>query len=221
MYNGNLRVLKKMRGTQIYNVLVANKCRLPAGMLRWREDFELNDEEMKSAFLFARRCSHSTFDHAFQYKINSNILPTKEYLCRYRVVDSNICSKCNLESDTVMHSIWSCAVVVPYIDKVIAFLKSNCDIENVTISIKTFIFGTKSMGLDLIFLELKKELFYSKELNLCTTTFCEYFIAKIRKLMIKEKYFMLKNEQFDAYDAKWKDFINIYNYHGPDFEIIA
>ena len=39
--------------------------------------------------------------------------------------------------------------------------------------------------------------------------------------MIKEKYFMLKNEQFDAYDRKWKDFIDIYNYHGPDFEIIA
>ena len=30
-----------------------------------------------------------------------------------------------------------------------------------------------------------------------------------------------ENEQFDAYDRKWKDFIDIYNYHGPDFEIIA
>ena len=135
VYNGKLTALKKMRGTQIYNVLISNKCRLPAGMLRWREDFELNDEEIKSAFIFARRCSHSTFDHAFQYKINCNILPTRDYLCRYRVVDSNICSKCNLESDTVMNSIYSCAVMVPYIDKVLAFLKSNCNVENVKISI--------------------------------------------------------------------------------------
>ena len=93
--NGQDLAVNLMSGSQVYNVLISNKIRLPAGILRWRDDIELNDDDIKLAFMFARNCSHSIIDYAFQYKINTLILPTNEYLHRYRVNDSNICSRCN------------------------------------------------------------------------------------------------------------------------------
>ena len=219
--NGQDLAVNLMSGSQVYNVLISNKIRLPAGILRWRDDIELNDDDIKLAFMFARNCSHSIIDYAFQYKINTRILPTNEYLHRYKVNESNLCSRCNSESDTVLHSLWACPTVVPYVDSVLEFLKSNCKSDEVlALNMKSYFFGTKSKGLNLILLELKKEIFYKKDLNLSTAAFCDYFFGKIRRIMIKEKHIMICNDNFDSYDTKWKEFTSVYDYHGPDYQII-
>ena len=106
-WKGLDRVVKHMKGAEIYNLVIENKTRHPAGILKWKEVTDINDEEIKFAFMFVNKCSLSTFDRAFQYKINTQILPTKEYLFRYRVAETNVCTRCNSEPDTVLHSLWS------------------------------------------------------------------------------------------------------------------
>ena len=88
------------------------------------------------------------------------------------------------------------------------------------LSLKSLIFGCQDRGLNHIILELKKELFYSKELNMNLDTFCEHLERKIKRIMIKEKTIMIENGQFDEYDVKWKKFKIIYNYLGPDIQIV-
>ena len=51
-------------------------------------------------------------------------------------------------------------------------------------------------------------------------TFCEHLERKIKRIMIKEKTIMIENGQFDEYDVKWKKFKIIYNYLGPDIQIV-
>ena len=38
--------------------------------------------------------------------------------------------------------------------------------------------------------------------------------------MIKEKSIMIENRNFELYDQKWVDFRNIYDYYGPDIQIV-
>ena len=45
--------LKSVQGGTIYNLKIANKIRLPTGLLRWCEDIDLSDSEIKNAFSFA------------------------------------------------------------------------------------------------------------------------------------------------------------------------
>ena len=161
--------------------------RPPAGLRHWFEDFDLNEIEIVTGFTFAHECSKSTFDRVFQYKIMTQILPTNQYLARYRVRDSDICSKCEILTDTVSHSLWSCQLLVPYVDKFIDFLKQTCRVKD-QIGIVQYIFGFKSnLGLNQIFIEFKKEIFYNFDRNIGVEAFCERILNKIRKITIKEK----------------------------------
>ena len=88
---------------------------------------------IKNGVSFAQACSQSTFDRVFQYKIMTQILPTNYYLKRYRIKDTDLCSKCDTERDTVLHNLWLCPVLVPYIEKIINFLKNECNVnEDIT-----------------------------------------------------------------------------------------
>ena len=146
--NSRDQYLKSIAADQIYSWLIADRTRFPTGLLRWLDQFVLSDAEIKLAFTFARKCSQSVFDHVFQYKILTNILPTNKYLNNYQIVDSSICSKCLLEQDTVLHSLWSCTLKVPHVAKILKFLKINCNVkENITF--QHYIFGFKdNIGLN-------------------------------------------------------------------------
>ena len=140
--NSRDQYLKNIAADQIYSFLIVYKTRLPTGLLRWPDQFTLSDAEIKLAFTFARKCSQSVFDHVFQYKILTNILPTNKYLNNYQIVDSSICSKCLLEQDTVLHSLWSCTLKVPHVAKILKFLKINCNVKG-NITLQHYIFGVK------------------------------------------------------------------------------
>ena len=111
--------------------------------------------------------------------------------------------------------------MVPYVDKVCSFLKSDCKVKDTDTSVKAYIFGCKNLGLNQIFIELKKELFYNKELKLNPNTFLNYFFEKVRKIMIKEKSIMTRNSNLDAFNEKWESFRPIYDYLGPDNQIVG
>jgi hypothetical protein len=219
--NGTDVYLNNIPGDQIYRQLIGHKTRLPTGLLRWREDIELSDTDIKVAFTFARLCSISVFDHVFQYKILTRILPTNKYLKRYQVQDSDICSRCELSQDTVLHNLWQCALIVPYVAKISRFLKIDCKVDE-NITMKPYLFGFKhAIGLNHILLELKKEIFYNWSANISVVTFCEHFMVKIKKIMVKEKEVMISNDHFGDYFDKWKQFTAIYDFLGPDQQIIC
>ena len=212
--------LQNVSVDQIYSFLIANKIRPPTGLLRWRENINLSDIEINTAFTFARVCSRSSFDHIFQYKIITQILPTNKYLTRYQVKDCEICSKCRVWPDTVLHCLWSCLLLVPYVTKIINFLKIKCKVTE-DISMVPYLFGFRNnAGLNHILIEFKKELFYNWNENIGVETFCERFKVKIRKIMVTEKQIMLSKNQFDRYFEKWEKFIEIYDFLGPDCQII-
>ena len=217
---GNDYNFKDVTSKQIYQQLIEKKVRPPAGLLHWFEEFDIGDSQILTGFTFAHECSKSTFDRVFQYKIMTQILPTNKYLARYQVRDSDICSKCHVVTDTVSHSLWSCKLVVPYVDKFIDFLKQNCNVQE-NVGMVEYIFGMKSnLALNHIFLEFKKELFYNFDENIGVGAFCEQIIHKLRKIMIKEKNCINSDKMYDQFTKKWENFTSIYDFRGPDLNIV-
>ena len=118
-------------------------------------------------------------------------------------------------------NMWSCPLLVPYVEEIINFLKNDCNvIEDISFVQYLFGFGNNE-GLNHILLELKKELFYNWDENVSVGTFCERFQVKVRKLMIKEKQIMLLNNKFEEYLNKCKTFLPIYDFLGPDRQIFS
>ena len=218
--NGCDVYIKNLESQVIYNWSISNKIRLPTGILRWCEEIDLSDTDIKNGFFFARACTQSVFDQVFQYKILTQILPTNYYLKRYLIKDSDICSKCLIEKDTVLHNLWLCPCLVPYVTNVIKFLKNTCNVKD-DIALVTYFFGFQNnVGLNHILIELKKEIFYNWNINVSVNVFCERFLAKLRNIIIKEKKVMFKNDSYDLFYTKWINFRDIYDFLGPDFQII-
>ena len=99
---------------RIYSILVSNIVKVPTGVIRWRNELVLTEEQLKTSLTFAKVCSSSIFDQVFQYKIVTQILPTRKYLHRYQIADSAWCSRCveysdTEHTDTVYYSVLQCS----------------------------------------------------------------------------------------------------------------
>ena len=218
--NGQDMPLKNPDSKVIYNILVRDKIRMPVGMINWCLDLELSDLQIRTAFTFAHNCSSSTFDRMFQYKIATQILPTNDYLTRYRVKETSVCQKCELEFDSIEHSLYSCSEIVHIIATFIKFLTDECGVT-IHIGLIQYLFGisgSKYLGLNHVLLELKKAIFYSWDSNIENNAFCQQVKTNIKKIIIKEKSSMLKNNQYEEFDTKWDKFVSIYDFRGPDLQ---
>ena len=208
---------------KVYSILISDKIRMPRGLVRWCEQLHLTDEQIKTSLTFAKKCSKSVFDQVFQFKIVTQILPTNEYLKRYKVKESDACSRCLLETvDTVLHSTWSCPRVYPYIVHVLKFLREGCGVE-VEIEMFNYIFGfhdLEHLGLNQILLQLKKEIFYNWKENVSIVAFLNNFKLKIIHLIIKEKQIAISRSNFVNFEEKWQNYCEIYDFRGPDCQII-
>ena len=119
----------KPEGTKVYDSLIEEKFRPPTGLRHWFEEFELVESDILVGFTHASISSKSRFDHAFQYKMMTQILPTNQYLARYKIRDSDTCDKCHVYTDTIFHRIYQCQLVVPFVVKVTDFLKQQCKLQ--------------------------------------------------------------------------------------------
>ena len=202
--NGSDKLLKNLDSNIIYNILISEKITIPVGMLNWCLELELSEIQIQTAFTFAHTCSSCIFDRVFQYKIATQILPTNDYLKRYRVKDSNVCEKCNLEFDSIEHSLYSCSEIVQILLKFFKFLKDECGITK-NIGMVQYLLGfsgSENIGLNHILLEVTKSIFYSWESNLEVDAFIELVKHNIKKLMIKEKSIMIEKNKYESFNVK-------------------
>ena len=148
---------------QLYRILTSNLLKIPTGVVRWRADLLLSEQQLKTALTFTKICSSSVFDKVFQYKIVTQILPTNKYLHRYQIKESELCSRCLLCADTIYHNLWQCSRLTPYLTACFDFLTVECNLVDI-INAENFLFGfigSKREGINHVLLELKKHVFYN------------------------------------------------------------
>ena len=80
--------------------------------------------------------------------------------------------------------------------------------------------GGKFLALNHILLELKKTIFYSTTEEISSQTFCEQFWNKIKSIILKEKRIFSENNKYEIFCEKWDDFTHIYDFRGPDVQLI-
>ena len=160
----------------------------------------------------------SVFKQCFQYKLNTYILPTNEYLKKYKVADSDTCLRCNLERDTIIHRLWECEKVVPFLRQILTNL-NNLEITREELRVEEFLFGTDGLGVQGVnhfILECKIFLFYDYEWKDPVNVNVDKFYRSIKRTIIKEKEIARGKTRYDKFENKWKNFTSIYDFRGPD-----
>ena len=219
--------IAKANNKDIYEALISSDVQLPIGFEKWCLEYPIDHTNNGNIFKLAKSCANDTFTQCFQYKILCGILPTQEYLFRYRVpgmeIENNHCLMCKVERGTMEHCLFDCEMLQGFLDLVKAVVE-NSALDGHTLSRRDIIFGRyenllQNKGLNHFLLELKKFIFYNvqKDYRSPPELLLRRLLSRIKLLIIKEKQIAIFAKRLDSFEEKWAPFCDtIYNFYGPD-----
>ena len=202
-------LLKAKKSKQLYEILKRNQ-EVPTGKVVWNQIFDLNDEEWEGIFSLPFKLTKNTKLQWFQFRINHKILATNSFLHKIRIKDSDKCSFCNIETETIEHILWECEAIQELLNDFDTFcfdkthfhvtytkkdfiLGSHVRPENIkgllSLQIKYFIYSTKCAGKNITLNGLISSIKYMYEIN---------------------KQIAIKNNKKESFDEAWEVWTNLF-----------
>ena len=152
-----------------------------------------------------RSATVSSAIRSFQFKFLHRIIYTKEKLFKWKIVDTNSCTFCDQETESILHLFWECDFVKIFWQQVFSHCKVN---ETVILNFdKTeVLLGTKNVKpvLNLIFILGKKYINACKYGNIIPNLYG--FMNIVKKTKQIEKSIAQKKQKMEKHTTKWNMF---------------
>lgn len=101
-------VIKSKRGCKdFYNCMLVTPPR-PTGTTKWNREFDFDDDKWKKIHKLPFSVTNNSKLIWFQARINHHILVTNTFLFKINLIPSSLCTFCNLENESMIHSLWEC-----------------------------------------------------------------------------------------------------------------
>ena len=96
------------KSKDFYGLLISCKSTESRGFTKLKSKFSIDDVETKKAFSLIRTCICETYVQCFQFKILNDILFTNSRLVKIGLIQSDLCTFCNIGVETVDHLFFYC-----------------------------------------------------------------------------------------------------------------
>ena len=96
------------KSKDFYGLLISCKSTESRGFTKLKSKFSIDDVETKKAFSLIRTCICETYVQCFQFKILNDILFTNSRLAKIGLIQSDLCTFCNIGVETVDHLFFYC-----------------------------------------------------------------------------------------------------------------
>ena len=131
----------------------------------------LNDVKWSQIYILARRITVDSYSRQFFFKLTHNILFLNKALKRMRLVESSMCSYCNLAEETPIHFFAECQFVIRLWNQIQSFFGSCLNLPEITP--QSAILGwyqeeDRKILKNQILLTFKMVLYKDKELRRCS-----------------------------------------------------
>ena len=202
----NLLHFKKVP-REIYREMITSCVDIPTTpLIKWNVYFHggITQDLFLDSFKIISHMSLSSETQYFQFRLLHRILATNETLFGWKLIDSDICSFCEEEIETLCHIFLECEVVKIFWCQLKSWINKKLNV-NIPITNIEIIFGTNNM--DLIFVDnlyiLAKQYIYKSR---CTKQFptLRKYCYYIREYVTMEKCIAEQNNSQSSFDAKWK-----------------
>ena len=194
--------LKSVKGSQDMYKILCLKSTTPSGKLKWNTIFGFSDQRWREIYRlpFISFCSIKM--RWFQFRINHFILGTNKLLFKIGKCDSQLCTFCDSDIETIIHVLWECDVVQNFIKSISDYLaRKNLIFEPTR---DNFIFGSPSEDLDChnnILVTIKFYIYKTKCLNKPLNL--QSLLFDVRNLYVTSKIISIKSGKFDVFSRKW------------------
>ena len=185
--------------------LLSQSIVVPTSQHRWEED-NVTDihTNWNAVYSMPYKCTSDVKSHYFQYRFIHKILPTNVFLFKIGKVDSDKCTLCKEEKETMKHLMWSCIIVSSFWKEVIKWFNLlNIQIDISYTNVCLGIFDTsQSNFINMILILAKRHIYRCRvqESNLFFQDFKEWvlFMQKV------EKQIALNKRKLSAHIKKWE-----------------
>ncbi|XP_053387493.1 uncharacterized protein LOC128551109 [Mercenaria mercenaria] len=191
--------------SDFYNILNKNND-VPTSKGKWDNTYNIENETWKEIYQSPFNLPVSSLLQWFQYRINHRILSTKSYLYKIKIIDSPLCTSCNLTVDeTITHMLWSC----PETKK--SMLHSKNIQFNLSEELYIFNIGKRyNIGTLILILETKYYIFSSKRLGIPLSI--KAFKNRIRWSFTAYEHIAKKTNRLDTFEKYLKPILQACGY---------
>ena len=191
-----------------YNIFIKSKSELP----RWCEtrwNLRLGTILSKEVWsLIYKICFKVTTDNStvwFQYKLIYNILATRSYLFKLKIVDSNTCGICDNSVETIQHLFIQCSNVQTLWSSILEWIKEKIN-QNYVLGEANKLFGY--LVQDQNFLPMNFILILTREyIFLCAKQKqlpkMDHLKIILKKRYYEQKYILIINSKENSFEESW------------------
>ena len=178
----------------IRNILRQNIRLLPKAVAKWNNTYirTFLGLDWPAAYSRLKSSTSDTKLNWFQYRILRRVLTTIDYLYKRKVIDSDRCTFCKTEKETISHLLWDCTYSETFWKHVLEWITKNTPhVRSHNITEQLVIFGVKDDAttdkvLDLIMLIAKYYIFRCRCLKTIPNFTC--FWKEVRQRAAIEKH---------------------------------
>ena len=138
---------------------------VPTAMNSWQQEILIGEKgnQWSDIFRIANSANRDVNMKMFQFKILHRILATNKKLKQFRIIDSDLCDFCGLETESIIHIFCECEVTTPIWQHISKWLeRSGIRLGYLTHS--QIVFGDKNWDavVNRIIIVTKRVIFYNK-----------------------------------------------------------
>ena len=171
-----------------------------------KSKFSIDEVETKKAFSLIRTCICETYVQCFQFKILNDILFTNSRLAKIGLIQSDLCTFCNIGVETVDHLFFYCVYSRVFWDEFESYWFAIAK-EQRKLELKTILLGATDTKCPLFnyLIVLGKLHLWNSRRNKSLSLFPSYKELVKRKYKT-ECYIAAKYNNSKMLEAKWKPF---------------
>ena len=217
-------ILKSRKGgSDFYKCLLSNTNVVRKSEDKWRVDIKNDNLNWRYIYNLPFSLYLESKYSWFQFRINTRILSTRSYLFKINISNSDLCSFCKKEKETIIHIFSSCEMVLPlwlkFKDTVYA-----CTENVLVLNHETMIFGictyhrsNKVLNTLLIWLRFYIYRCKMRDEILSYKSFKNYTLFLIKGL----HYNAVLNFTLDNFKKQWGPWLHHFNFTFPDYPLIV
>ena len=171
--------------------------------------FHIDNETWKNYYILPFKCTTDTSLQWLQFRILHRILATNSLLCKFKILENNKCTFCNLEKETLEHIFYDCSFVERFFTDVSSWLLTNRNLH-ITFTKNMIFFGiphkNDNIAINWFILQCKKYIYSSRSKKKLPNLleFCKILEYELNI----QKYNLLKNCKNNEIEKNWKQWFD-------------
>ena len=213
-HSQRLKLLSDLQGAvkgSSFAYQLLNQCKVvPTSQRKWEVEFDMgddNDIDWNVVYSMPYKCTIDVKSQYFQYRFIHRILPTNEFLFKIGIVESDKCTFCRVEIESIKHLMWSCDKVSSFWKEVIKWLEDlnihmNLSFVNVCFGVHN---NNQANFINMILIWAKRFIYKCRvqETNIAFQDFKQW----VKYMEKVEKYIAVSKEKLGTHLKKWDPMI--------------